>query len=138
MYMYAQYVSPHPSPDSVSSLSFQLSRFTKHFLSTLPLPLFSLPSVVFLVYPENVTAPLGSNVSLECVTDQSELVWRINNIQLFDESRIEPLQQNGFILEVGGPATLHVNESIEAILCQAGPTQFDLQNGETITFTVYG
>ena len=107
---------------------------------------------MFLVYPDNVTAPLGSNVSLECVTDQPELVWRINDILLFDESVIEPLQQNGFILEVGGPeavpggtrititipATLHVNESIEGISCQAGPTQFDLQDGETITFTVYG
>ena len=107
---------------------------------------------MFLVYPDNVTAPLGSNVSLECVTDQPELVWRINDILLFDESAIELLQQNGFILEVGGPeavpggtrititipATLHVNDSIEAILCQAGPTQFDLQDGETITFTVYG
>ena len=104
------------------------------------------------MYPDNVTAPLGSNVTLECVADQPALSWKINNRQLLDESVINDFKVHGFILDIGVtesvpggnrttvtiPATVPVNDSIGSISCQAGPTMFDLGDGGTITFVVYG
>ena len=99
-----------------------------------------------------MTAPLGSNVTLECVTNELAVGWKINGLQLLEEARIQDFKDEGLILGVGGPeivnggnrititipATVHTSDAISTIVCQAGPDKFQLEDGETITFTVYG
>ena len=99
-----------------------------------------------------MVAPLGSNVTLECVADQSVLRWVVNGLQLSDSSVIDNVKNAGVIIGIGAtesvpggnrttltiPATIPVNNSIVGISCQAGPTDFGLVDGDTITFTVYG
>ena len=91
-------------------------------------------------------------MTLECAANQSALAWEVNGLQLLDELSIQQVQDAGFILGVGAlqsfpegnrititiPATIKVNNSINTILCKAGPTEFDLSDGDSITFTVYG
>ena len=98
-----------------------------------------------------MVAPLGSNVTLECVADQPLLVWSINNLQLLDPAIIQRFKDAGIIIEIGAtesvpggnrititiPATVTVNATINSIICSAGSTEFDLQDGDIITFTVY-
>ena len=105
---------------------------------------------MFLVYSNNVVARLGSNVTLECVADQPVLAWEVNNLQLLDRSIFNSLKNTGVIIGIGAtesipecsrttltiPATIPVNNSIDSIVYSAGPTEFDLQNGDIITFTV--
>jgi hypothetical protein len=106
----------------------------------------------FLVYPENVTAALGTSVTLECVANQPALAWTINDIQLLEETRVSDLIDAGFILGVGEteavpggnrttltiPASERVNDSVTGIVCQAGPTLFEVVDGETVSLSVYG
>ena len=107
---------------------------------------------MFLVYPDNLVAPLGSNVTLECVADQPVLAWEVNGLHLLDPIIIQNFKSAGLILTFGAtesvpggsrttitiPATVPVNDSIDSIICSAGPTEFDLADGDIITFTVYG
>ena len=99
-----------------------------------------------------MSAPLGTTVELECEADQPALAWTINGVQLLDQTFIDDLVNLGFVLEVGQiertsrgnrttiiiPATVAVNNSVNVIVCQAGPTEFDLSDGADISFSVFG
>ena len=99
-----------------------------------------------------VTAPLGSNVTLECVVNQPILAWSINKLQLLDQTVINNLQENGYLVDISAtervpagnkttitiPATVLVNETVGNISCHAGPTPFHLTSAEIFTITVYG
>ena len=104
------------------------------------------------MYPSNVTAPLGSNVTLECVADQPVVAWILNDIMLLSQSSVQELQEVGFIVEIGStetvpggsqttitiPASLLVNDTVKRILCSAGPNKFELNDGPAVAITVYG
>ena len=100
-----------------------------------------------------MTAPLGTAVTLECVANVSSVAWSINDLQLIDPGNIQLAFANMLIVELGEteelgddtyrttitiPATEFVNRSIDFIMCQAGPTDVTLVDGDPFTFTVYG
>ena len=100
-----------------------------------------------------MTVPLDNNVTLECIANQTALAWNINNKQLLDTTAITPLIESGVITSLTSvqtvsdgynsititiPANVFTNETIVSIICQAGPSNFTLQDGDIITFTVYG
>ena len=79
---------------------------------------------MFLSYPTNVTAPLGSNVTLECVANQPVLdvmFWTLNDIQLVDDRIIQSLTEDvsdgTHRTAITLPASVRVNETIDEIVC---------------------
>ena len=134
--------SPSLPPPTCPSLSFCLSGYSLSLL---------LPPV-FLAYPGDVTVALGYTVTLECVADQPSLAWTVNGIQLLDQPALQPFLDAGVIEGIGATerveggnrttitinATPLANNTISSILCQAGQDEFNLQDGETVSFTVYG
>ena len=99
-----------------------------------------------------MNAALGTNVTLECVANETILVWEINSLQLLDPANIDSALQGGLVLELGTtetvgdnyrttitiPASEYVNDTITGIKCQAGPSEFKLEDGPTFNFSVYG
>lgn len=84
---------------------------------------------------------------------QPALAWKVNDLQLLDPNIRNNFLTARLVLEIGGtenipgegnrttltiPASVAVNDSIDTIVCQAGPTEFILTDGDIITFTVYG
>ena len=122
-----------------------LSPPTPHTSLTLYTP--HTPHTVFIDYPTDVNAALGTNVTLVCVADQPEIRWQVNNVQLLDS-----FLERGLILEVGPiesqgqynrttitfPASEDVNTTIFSIICQAGPNPFSAEDGDIVTISVYG
>ena len=110
--------------------------------------------VEFIQYPTDANAALGTNITLECVANQPILVWKVNNAQLLDQESFEKFRELELVLDLGETendgengsyrttisifASVYANNTIEAIVCQAGPNPFNLEDGPTLSFSVYG
>ena len=90
-------------------------------------------------------------MTVVCIADQRELAWEVNRVQIRSGEDLTVFM--GLVLDVGAtqvvgdnryrstitfPASERANSTIRTIVCQAGPSVFLLEDGETVTFCVYG
>ena len=105
------------------------------------------------MYPPNIThAPLGSTVTLECVANQPALAWKVNNQQLLhgtvsDELKVqfglvvgptEEVVEGNYRSTLSFDASVATNTTFNHIICQAGSSEFTLNDGPLVHITVYG
>ena len=90
-------------------------------------------------------------MTLECAANATTVIWQIDDLQLGEQSFIDQVIEEGFVLEVTGsemipggnrttitiPGTERVNDTIDTITCLAG-NGFTLDSGEIVSFTVFG
>ena len=90
-------------------------------------------------------------MTVVCIADQRELAWEVNTLQIRSGEDLTVFM--GLVLDVGAtqvvgdnryqsnitfPASERTNSTIRTIVCRAGPSVFLLEDGETVTFSVYG
>ena len=104
---------------------------------------------MFTQYPSNTTAPLNTNATLTCASNELAIIWEIDGIQLVGEATIIQYAEDGiffiptvmedsdYVSRLMVAATVKNNNT--RLQCIAGPNDFTLDlRGEEITFSVFG
>ena len=91
-------------------------------------------------------------MTLECVANQPALAWKVNEQQLFHGivsdllkeqfglvvSPTEEVVEGKYRSTLSFDASLATNTSFNYIICQAGSSEFTLNDGPLVYITVYG